>query len=86
MLRGAHHYTRESHAAASHLGGADRLRGVRHTAAPLRPRRLNVLIGPNNSGKTTVIDALSLLPHPSALCLTGPQSAQAWLGSAPQSI
>ena len=39
-------------------------RGVRKTAEPLKLKRLNVLIGRNNAGKTTVLEALALLPHP----------------------
>ena len=39
-------------------------RGVRKTTEPLRFKRLNVLIGRNNAGKTTVLEALAFLPHP----------------------
>ena len=41
-------------------------RGVRRTEEPVRLRRLNVLVGRNNSGKTTLLEALALLPHPRA--------------------
>jgi len=39
-------------------------RGVRKMAEPLKLKRLNVLIGRNNAGKTTVLEALALLPYP----------------------
>ena len=39
-------------------------KGVSKTAEPLRFKRLNALIGRNNAGKTTVLEALALLPHP----------------------
>ena len=41
-------------------------KGVRRTEEPVRLRRLNALVGRNNSGKTTLLEALALLPHPKA--------------------
>jgi len=39
-------------------------RGIRECEEPLRLSKFTVLIGRNNSGKTTVLEALSLLPYP----------------------
>ena len=39
-------------------------RGVRKLKEPIKFKKINILIGRNNSGKTTILDALSLLPHP----------------------
>ena len=39
-------------------------RGVRECAEPLRFSKFNVLVGRNNAGKTTVLEALALLPLP----------------------
>jgi len=39
-------------------------RGVRETSETIPLKRFNILIGRNNSGKTTVLEALSLLPSP----------------------
>ena len=41
-------------------------RGVRIVKEPLELSDFTVLVGRNNSGKTTVLDALYLLPHPRA--------------------
>ena len=41
-------------------------RGVRLVKEPLELSDFTVLVGRNNSGKTTVLDALYLLPHPEA--------------------
>jgi len=40
-------------------------RGIKRTREPLKFTRFNVLIGRNNSGKSTVLYALYLLPEPS---------------------
>ncbi|RLF48378.1 MAG: hypothetical protein DRN20_04685 [Thermoplasmata archaeon] len=42
-------------------------RGVKRFEKPIELRKFNVLIGRNNSGKSTVLEALSLLPHPDVL-------------------
>lgn len=39
-------------------------RGVRKTFQPIPLRRFNVFVGKNNSGKSSILEALSLLPHP----------------------
>lgn len=39
-------------------------RGVKSCKEPLRFSKFNVLLGRNNSGKSAVLQALSLLPHP----------------------
>lgn len=39
-------------------------RGVRETAKPIPLKKFNILIGRNNSGKTTILEALALLPSP----------------------
>ena len=39
-------------------------RGIRECEEPLRLSKFTVLIGRNNSGKTAVLEALSLLPYP----------------------
>ena len=41
-----------------------RFRGIREVKEPIRLRKFNVLLGRNNSGKTAILEALSLLPHP----------------------
>ncbi|MGA2385441.1 MAG: AAA family ATPase [Candidatus Bathyarchaeia archaeon] len=40
-------------------------RGIEHCKTPLSLSKFTVLIGRNNSGKSSVLEALSLLPHPS---------------------
>jgi len=39
-------------------------RGIRRCREPLRFTKFNVLLGRNNSGKSAVLQALSLLPYP----------------------
>lgn len=39
-------------------------RGIRKMPKPLKLAKMNLLIGRNNSGKSTILSALSLLPHP----------------------
>jgi energy-coupling factor transporter ATP-binding protein EcfA2 len=39
-------------------------RGIKKCKEPLRFSKFNVLLGRNNSGKSAVLQALSLLPHP----------------------
>ncbi len=39
-------------------------RGIRETAEPIPLSKFNVLVGKNNSGKTAVLEALSLFPVP----------------------
>ena len=39
-------------------------RGIRNCKSPIEFSNLTVLIGRNNSGKSTILEALSLLPHP----------------------
>lgn len=39
-------------------------RGIKDCESPIRLTKLNVLVGRNNSGKSAVLQALSLLPHP----------------------
>jgi hypothetical protein len=39
-------------------------RGIKRCKEPLRFSKFNVLLGRNNSGKSAVLQALSLLPHP----------------------
>lgn len=39
-------------------------RGIKKTFQPIPLRRFNVFIGRNNSGKSSILEALSLLPHP----------------------
>jgi len=39
-------------------------RGIKSCKKPLVFSRLNILIGRNNAGKTTILEALSLLPQP----------------------
>ena len=41
-------------------------RGIRRLAEPLKLRGFNVIVGPNNAGKTAVLEALYMLNHPSA--------------------
>ncbi|MHC1610875.1 MAG: ATP-binding protein [Candidatus Methanospirareceae archaeon] len=40
-------------------------RGIREFKEPLELAKFNVLVGRNNSGKSAILHALSLLPHPS---------------------
>ena len=39
-------------------------RGIRQCAKPIKFSNFTVLIGRNNSGKSSVLEALSLLPYP----------------------
>ena len=39
-------------------------RGIRGIKEPLKLAKFNVLVGRNNSGKSAILHALSLLPHP----------------------
>ena len=39
-------------------------RGIKCLVEPIRFSRINILFGRNNAGKTTILDALSLLPKP----------------------
>jgi len=39
-------------------------RGIKRCREPLKFSKFNVLLGRNNSGKSSVLQALSLLPHP----------------------
>lgn len=41
-------------------------RGVRALKKPLTLKKFNLIIGRNNTGKTSLLEALSLLPHPLA--------------------
>ena len=41
-------------------------RGIKRLFKPINFTKFNIIIGRNNSGKTTILDALSLLPH--AMC------------------
>lgn len=44
--------------------GLKEFRGVRECERPLKLRKFTVLVGRNNSGKSSVLEALSLLPNP----------------------
>jgi len=39
-------------------------RGIKEIQEPLELTKFNVLVGRNNSGKSAIVQALSLLPHP----------------------
>jgi predicted ATP-dependent endonuclease of OLD family len=39
-------------------------RGIKGIKEPLEFNKFNVLVGRNNSGKSAIVHALSLLPHP----------------------
>ena len=39
-------------------------RGIRKLASPLRLAKFNLVLGRNNSGKTALLEALYLIPHP----------------------
>jgi len=39
-------------------------RGIRECKEPLKLKKFNVLVGRNNSGKSALLQALSVLPHP----------------------
>jgi len=41
-------------------------RGIRRLASPLKLKSFNVLVGRNNTGKTSILEALYLLNHPSS--------------------
>ncbi|HEC38081.1 hypothetical protein LCGC14_1158720 [marine sediment metagenome] len=41
-------------------------RGIKGCKKPLEFSKLNILIGRNNAGKTTILEALSLLPQPNS--------------------
>ncbi|MHC1635491.1 MAG: AAA family ATPase [Candidatus Methanospirareceae archaeon] len=41
-------------------------RGIKSFKKPLELAKFNVLVGRNNSGKSTILQALSILPHPHA--------------------
>lgn len=42
----------------------EEFRGIKQTIKPIPFSNFNVLFGPNNSGKSTILEALSLLPFP----------------------
>lgn len=42
-------------------------RGIKETKEWIRLKKFNIVLGRNNSGKTTLLEALSLLPNPSLL-------------------
>ncbi|KKN54191.1 hypothetical protein LCGC14_0594840 [marine sediment metagenome] len=42
-------------------------RGIRSCESPIELSNFNVLLGRNNSGKSTILEALSLLPYPEGL-------------------
>ena len=44
--------------------GIQGFRGIRRLAKSLRLEKLNVLIGRNNAGKTSILEALFLLAEP----------------------
>jgi recombinational DNA repair ATPase RecF len=41
-------------------------RGIKECKEPIELSKFTVLLGRNNSGKSTLLEALSLLPHPLA--------------------
>ena len=47
-----------------HQVNIEEFRGIKKCQEPLRLSKFNVLIGRNNSGKSTILGALSLLPSP----------------------
>lgn len=49
-----------------HQVDVEEFRGIKKCKEPLRLSKFNVLIGRNNSGKSTILGALSLLPIPSS--------------------
>lgn len=44
--------------------GLKEFRGIKEIKEPLKLAKFNVLVGRNNSGKSAIVHALSLLPHP----------------------
>lgn len=44
----------------------EHFRGIRRLGKPIKLDKFTILIGANNSGKTTILDALSLLPTPNS--------------------
>ncbi|MEM2971832.1 MAG: AAA family ATPase [Candidatus Bathyarchaeia archaeon] len=48
-----------------HQVDIEEFRGIKKCKEPIRLSKFNVLIGRNNSGKSTILGALSLLPLPS---------------------
>jgi len=42
----------------------EEFRGIRRLAEPLKLAKFNLVIGRNNSGKTALLEALYLIPHP----------------------
>jgi predicted ATPase len=51
-------------------------RGIKEFKEPLELAKFNVLVGRNNSGKSVILQALSLLPHPD---LGLPMNLQVWV-------
>ena len=39
-------------------------RGIKKTRKPIKLKKINILVGRNNTGKTAILEALALLPYP----------------------